>query len=141
MVVSILDRNLSFRRPALRSSRYPIILPTSAKLPLAHKRIQASSIEVEYCILNGESLLMADDTFDRVVSTWTLWSIAKVERAIEEIGRVLKLGDRLFFLEHRASNAVSVRVWPNSLTPIQKMIADSCHLNRNIQFLVAGTVY
>ena len=103
---------------------------------LAQKRIQASSIEVEYCTLNGESLPMVDETFDSVVSTWTLCSIAKVDRAIEEIRRVLKPGGRLFFLEHGASDDANVRVWQNRLTPIQKIIADGCHLNRNIKLLV-----
>ncbi len=36
---------------------------------LAQKRIAASSIEVDYRVLNGEKLPMVDDTFDTVVST------------------------------------------------------------------------
>jgi|SRR3569832_70014 len=36
---------------------------------LAQKRLQASSITVDYRVLNGENLPMADKTFDSVVST------------------------------------------------------------------------
>ncbi|MBE9040556.1 class I SAM-dependent methyltransferase [Oscillatoriales cyanobacterium LEGE 11467] len=103
---------------------------------LAQKQIQASSIEVENHILNGESLPMADNTFDSVVSTWTLCSITRVDRAIEEIHRVLKPKGRFFFLEHGTSDDANIRVWQNRLTPLQKIVADGCHLNRNIQLLV-----
>ncbi len=79
---------------------------------------------------------MANHSFDSVVSTWTLCSIAKVEQALQEIYRVLKPGGKFFFIEHGLSNKPTVQVWQNRLTPLQKMIADGCHLNRHIQALV-----
>ncbi len=103
---------------------------------LAQKRLQASSITVDYRVLNGENLPMADKTFDSVVSTWTLCSIANVEQALKEIYRVLKPGGRFFFVEHGLSNKPQIQVWQNRLTPLQKIIADGCHLNRNIRQLV-----
>lgn len=103
---------------------------------LAQKRIQASSITVDHRVLNGENLPMADNTFDSVVSTWTLCSIANVEQALKEIYRVLKPGGRFFFVEHGLSNEPNIQVWQNRLTPLQKIIADGCHLNRNIRQLV-----
>ncbi len=103
---------------------------------LAQKQIQASSITVDYRVLNGENLPMADNTFDSVVSTWTLCSIANVEQALQEIYRVLKPGGRFFFVEHGLSNEPQIQVWQNQLTPLQKVIADGCHFNRNIRQLV-----
>lgn len=103
---------------------------------LAQKRIQESSIVVDYQVLNGENLPMADNTFDSVVSTWTLCSIANVEQALKEIYRVLKPGGRFFFVEHGLSYEPKVQVWQNRLTPLQKVIADGCHLNRNIRQIV-----
>ncbi len=103
---------------------------------LAQKRIQAAGIGVEFQVLNGEKLPMADESFDSVVSTWTLCSIAQVDEAIAEIYRVLKLGGKFFFIEHGLSNEVDVQVCQNRLTPIQKVIGDGCHLNRNIKQLV-----
>lgn len=103
---------------------------------LAQKRIEASEINVENRILGGENLPMADGTFDSVVSTWTLCSIAPVEKALQEIYRVLKPGGKFFFVEHGLSDKPEVQVWQNRLTPLQKMIADGCHLNRNIQRLI-----
>ena len=103
---------------------------------IAKKRIQNSFIKVDHQVLNGESLPMADGSFDSVVSTWTLCSIAKVDRAIQEIYRVLKPGGRFYFIEHGLSNEPAIQVWQNRLTPLQKLIADGCHFNRNIQQIV-----
>ncbi|MGH2412926.1 MAG: class I SAM-dependent methyltransferase [Microcystaceae cyanobacterium] len=103
---------------------------------LAQKRIQASSITVDYHILSGENLPMAEETFDSVVSTFTLCSIPNVEQALKEIYRVLKPGGRFFFVEHGLSNEPEIQVWQNRLTPVQKVIADGCHLNRHIRQLV-----
>ena len=103
---------------------------------LAQKRIKKSSITVDHRILSGENLPMADNTFDSVVSTWTLCSIEKVEQAIAEIHRVLKPRGKFFFIEHGLSNEPNVQTWQNRLTPLQKIIADGCHLNRNIRQVV-----
>ncbi|BBD62727.1 putative methyltransferase (plasmid) [Nostoc sp. HK-01] len=103
---------------------------------LANKRISNSDITVEQLLLSSENLPMADNTFDSVISTWTLCSIANVQQAIQEIYRVLKPGGRFFFLEHGLSEKPNVQVWQHRLTPFQKVIADGCHLNRDIQKLV-----
>jgi ubiquinone/menaquinone biosynthesis C-methylase UbiE len=103
---------------------------------LAQKRIQESSIAVDNRVLNGEQLPMADNTFDSVVSTWTLCSIAKVDQAIQEIYRVLKPGGRFFFIEHGLSEDPGVQIWQHRLNPIQKVIGDGCHLDRDIQALI-----
>jgi ubiquinone/menaquinone biosynthesis C-methylase UbiE len=104
---------------------------------LAQKRIATSPISVDYQVLNGEKLPMADATFDTVVSTWTLCSIQHVELAIVEIHRVLKPGGRFLFIEHGLSNEPKIQTWQHRLTPIQKIIADGCHLDREIKSLIA----
>lgn len=103
---------------------------------LAQKRIQTSAITVDHHILTGENLPMPSDSFDSVVSTFTLCSIAHVQQALQEIYRVLKPDGRFFFLEHGLSADPAVQVWQNRLTPIQKIIADGCHFNRNIRQIV-----
>ncbi|GAB4373616.1 MAG: class I SAM-dependent methyltransferase [Elainellaceae cyanobacterium] len=103
---------------------------------LARKRVQASSLTVDHRVLNGEQLPLADHAFDTVVSTWTLCSIAKVEQALQEIYRVLKPGGKFLFIEHGLSPDPGVQAWQNRLNPIQNVIADGCHLNRNIGQLV-----
>lgn len=103
---------------------------------LAEKRILNSEITVENLVLNSEHLPMAENTFDSVVSTWTLCSISKVDQALREVHRVLKPGGKFFFIEHGLSNRPNVQIWQHRLTPIQKVIADGCHLNRNIEEIV-----
>jgi len=103
---------------------------------LAQKRIDKSSITVDHRILSGENLPMSDNSFDSVVSTWTLCSIEKVEQAVNEIHRVLKPGGKFFFIEHGLSNEPSIQTWQNRLNPIQNVIADGCNLNRNIRSIV-----
>jgi ubiquinone/menaquinone biosynthesis C-methylase UbiE len=103
---------------------------------IAQKRIRNSGMAVKNLVLNGESLPMEDNTFDSVVSTWTLCSIANVEQALQEIERVLKPGGKFFFIEHGLSDKPNVQVWQHRLTPLQKVWADGCHLDRDIQALV-----
>lgn len=103
---------------------------------LAQKRIKDSSITVEHQIISGENLPMADNSFDNVVSTFTLCSIANVEQALKEVYRVLKSGGGFHFLEHGLSREPKVQVWQNRLTPLQKIIGDGCHLNRSIRSVV-----
>lgn len=103
---------------------------------LAQKRIQASSIQVDNKVLNGENLPMPDNTFDSVISTWTLCSITNVDQALKEIHRVLKPGGKFFFIEHGLSDDPKVQVWQNRLNPLQKILGDGCHLNRNIEQII-----
>ncbi len=103
---------------------------------LAQQRIREFDKPVEQQVLNSERLPMADESFDSVVSTWTLCSIAGIEQALGEIYRVLKPGGKFFFVEHGLSQNPRVQVWQQRLTPVQKVIADGCHLDRNIERLV-----
>ena len=110
--------------------------PNPGMEKLARSRIAASQITVDYQVLNGENLPMADASFDSVVCTWTLCSIPLVDKAIAEIYRLLKPGGKFFFIEHGLSKDPQIQVWQNRLTPIQKIITDGCHLNRNLKCLV-----
>lgn len=103
---------------------------------LAQRQIDASDIEVEHTVLNGEKLPMEDASFDSVVCTWTLCSIADVNSAMREVHRVLRPGGKFFFVEHGLSDEAKVRKWQNRLTPPWKIIGDGCHLNRNIKEII-----
>jgi ubiquinone/menaquinone biosynthesis C-methylase UbiE len=104
---------------------------------IAQKRLQAAQMTADQQVLNGEHLPMPDGTFDSVVSTWTLCSIANIDQALQEIHRVLKPTGRFFFVEHGLSDDPKTQVWQHRLTPIQRVIADGCHLDRDIRALVS----
>ncbi|WP_220464019.1 class I SAM-dependent methyltransferase [Adhaeribacter radiodurans] len=105
---------------------------------LAQKNIAQSSIQVNYHTINAEQLPFPDATFDTIVSAWTLCSIVEVSKALIEIYRVLKPEGQFLFVEHGLSNEPQVQKWQHRLTPVQKVIADGCHLDRNIEALIAG---
>ncbi|MGB3573568.1 MAG: class I SAM-dependent methyltransferase [Phormidesmis sp.] len=112
--------------------------PNEGMNAIAQKRIEASPIPVKTVTLSGENLPMPDASFDSVVCTWTLCSIPQVEKALSEAYRVLKPGGRFFFIEHGLSDEPSVQTWQNRLTPVQRVVADGCHLNRQIDELVSA---
>jgi len=97
---------------------------------------QAALCLTEWSILKMSLTKLGCTPFDSVVSTFTLCSIANVEQALKEIYRVLKPGGQFFFVEHGLSNEPEIQIWQNRLTPIQKVIADGCHLNRKIRQLI-----
>jgi ubiquinone/menaquinone biosynthesis C-methylase UbiE len=126
--------NLSYYPPQIQ--KLITVDPNPGMNRRARKRIEESNIIVDNRVLSGEDLPFEDESFDSVVSTWTLCSIPNVDRAIAQIHRVLKPGGKFFFIEHGLSNEPNIQVWQNRLTPIQKLIADGCHLNRNIRQIV-----
>jgi len=102
------------------------------------RQIAKSNIDVDRQVLSGESLPMPDDSFDTVVSTWTLCSIANIEKALSEVKRVLKPGGQFIFLEHGLSPDKAVSRWQHRLNGIQKIIGDGCHLNRDMRKLISN---
>lgn len=110
--------------------------PNEGMGAIAKKRIDSSPIPVTTQALSGENLPMANDSFDSVVCTWTLCSIPNAEQALKEAYRVLKPGGKFFFIEHGLSSEAGTQRWQNRLTPIQRVVADGCHLNRKIDALV-----
>lgn len=103
---------------------------------LAKKRIETSGIEVTQNLLTAEKMPFDGNTFDTVVSTWTLCSIPNVEQALSEIYRVLKPNGQFLFLEHGLSNENNIQIWQNRLNKIQNVLGDGCHLNRHITKLI-----
>lgn len=118
-------------------SKITTIDSNSGMNKLAQFRINTSKIAVDNRVLNGENIPMADASFDSIVCTWTLCSIANIESAISEIYRLLRSGGKFLFIEHGISPDTKVKSWQNRLTPIQKIIADGCHLNRDIKKIVS----
>jgi ubiquinone/menaquinone biosynthesis C-methylase UbiE len=105
---------------------------------LAQKRIKQTRIEVDQQILSGERLPFEDRRFDCAVSTFTLCSIPDVAQALREVYRVLKSGGTFLFLEHGLSREPSVQKWQRRLNWLQVRLANGCHLDRDMNALVAA---
>ncbi|HEV3204897.1 MAG TPA: class I SAM-dependent methyltransferase [Gemmataceae bacterium] len=118
-----------------------IVDPNVGMNRLAQKRISQTTIEVDQRILSGERLPFGDNTFDSVVSTFTLCSIKDVHQALKEVYRVLQPGGRFLFLEHGISPDSKVQKWQRRLNRLQMLLAEGCWLDRNIRALVVSQPY
>ncbi|MEM6449431.1 MAG: class I SAM-dependent methyltransferase [Cyanobacteria bacterium P01_D01_bin.105] len=110
--------------------------PNQGMNSLAQKRLRESPLKITTIRCSGENLALPNASFDNVVCTWTLCSIPDADKALREAYRVLKPGGQFFFIEHGLSNEASIQTWQNRITPVQKIIADGCHLNRKMDALV-----
>jgi ubiquinone/menaquinone biosynthesis C-methylase UbiE len=119
-------------------SKITTVDPNVGMNRLAKKRIKQSGIEVDQRVLGGERLPFDDNSFDAVVSTFTLCSVEDVSRALSEVYRVLKPGGRFLFLEHGLSPEPNVQKWQRRLNWLGMRLADGCRLDRNIKELVAS---
>lgn len=63
---------------------------------LARRRIASSPIAVDWQVADAQELPFPSQSFDSVVSTWTLCSIPNVAKALGEIRRVLRAGASCF---------------------------------------------
>jgi SAM-dependent methyltransferase len=110
--------------------------PSTVARRLAEPRVAASAITVEFVGLDGQALALPDDCADAAVTTFTLCTIPDVTSALGELGRVLRPGGRLHFLEHGLSPDPKVAAWQHRLTPIQRRICGGCHFDRPIDQLI-----
>jgi ubiquinone/menaquinone biosynthesis C-methylase UbiE len=101
------------------------------------RRIDATGIEVDKQVVRCESLPFDEATFDCVVSTLTLCSIADVRQAMREVFRVLKPGGRMVFLEHGISPDRNVAKWQRRLNWLEKRLAGGCILTLDVPAILA----
>jgi ubiquinone/menaquinone biosynthesis C-methylase UbiE len=111
--------------------RITTVDPNTGARRLAQRRITESPIEVVHQTRSGEQLNLPSESFDSVVCTFTLCSIANVNAAMAEMRRLLRRGGRMFFMEHGISNDPRIQWWQSQLTPLNRIIGDGCHLNRD----------
>jgi SAM-dependent methyltransferase len=130
--------NLPHYPPEVR--RLVAVEPNPGARRRARRRLDASGVRVEFAeLLAGRDLPFDSRSFDSVVSTWTLCSIADVAHALVEVHRVLRAGGSFLFIEHGLSPDEKVARWQRRLDPIQKRLGDGCHLTRDIAGLIEAS--
>lgn len=113
--------------------------PNPQVFQLARKRIFEAPLLVQHIQASAEKLPFADASIKNIVSTWTLCSIKDLDIALAEIYRVLKPNGTFHLIEHvQYHDHAKLKLLQNLLTPVQKVIADGCHLNRNIELALLG---
>lgn len=110
--------------------------PVPRARELAEQRIAESGAVVEHVGSDARSLPLADQSVDAVLCTWNLCSIDDAHVAVAEVGRVLRPGGELHFVEHGRADAERTRRWQHRLDPVWSRIACGCHLDRDIPSIV-----
>jgi ubiquinone/menaquinone biosynthesis C-methylase UbiE len=109
--------------------------------PDAHMRAKleaklggARVTNVEVSAASADALPFADGTFDAVVCTLVLCSVADPPAALAEMRRVLRPGGRLVFIEHVAADERSGRYrWQRWVEPVWKRLMGNCHVTRRTE--------
>ncbi len=105
---------------------------------LVAARINQSGLQVDRIQLDAAgNLPFAESSFDTVVSTWTMCSIANIHGALLEMRRILKPSGKLLFCEHGRSDDARTAKWQDRLNPLQNIIGCGCHINRSISNLIS----
>ncbi len=82
----------------------------------------------------AERIEAEDASFDCVVTSLVCCSVKDLHICLTEIGRVLKPGGELVFMEHvAATRGSSRRRWQDRINPLWKRLMGNCHLNRETE--------
>jgi len=104
--------------------------PDPFMLQRARKRAQELGLDVELHQRPSEGLPFPDHSFESVVSTLVLCSVADQARALAEVKRVLKPGGSLRFIEHVRAPGLMGRL-QDLVTPVWRWFGAGCHPNRD----------
>ena len=113
--------------------------PSRVLLQMAQRRSAWVHFPVELSEGRAEDIPLDDGAVDHVVMSWTLCSVADPPRVLSEIRRVLRPGGSLLFVEHGRAPEPGVSRWQNRLTPLWRILAGGCHLNRPIAGLIGDS--
>jgi SAM-dependent methyltransferase len=91
--------------------------------------------------LDGQSLDAEDESYDAVLTTFTLCTIPDAAAALTELRRVLRPGGAVHFLEHGLSPDARVASWQRRLEPLQRRTAGGCHLTRDVSSLLTEALW
>ena len=89
------------------------------------------AIEVQVVAGSAEGIPFPDQSFDGVVSIFTLCSVNDQAKALSEIFRVLRPGGSLFFLEHTRHESGLTGWLQSTLQPVWGKAFCGCHIDRN----------
>jgi len=103
--------------------------PDPCMLRRARRRAAALKLPVEFHRAEAEALPFGDASFDGVVSTLVLCTVADPGRALAEVRRVLRPDGALRFVEHVRGDGWQA-VAQDLVTPLWRRVGAGCHPNR-----------
>ncbi|MHB1518641.1 MAG: class I SAM-dependent methyltransferase [Acidimicrobiales bacterium] len=104
------------------------------------RRVAGSERTVEVIGSAGEDIPFLEASFDAVVATLVLCSVADQRAVLREIRRVLRPGGEFVFLEHVAcaSDPDTLR-WQRRIEPLWRLVSGNCHLTRSTEVAISAT--
>lgn len=112
--------------------------PELGMLESARAKGETAAVSVALVAASAEELPFPSASFDTIVATLVLCTIPDPARALDEAVRVLKPDGRALFLEHVRSSSPALGLLMDVATPVQRVVAAGCHLNRRTQSLVTA---
>jgi ubiquinone/menaquinone biosynthesis C-methylase UbiE len=112
--------------------------PSAELLRMARPRARAAPVPITLLDASAEAIPLDTGSVDTVVTTWSLCTIPNASCALAEMRRVLRPGGALLFVEHGRAPEAGVARWQDRLDPFWSYLAGGCHLNRQMDDLVAA---
>ena len=125
----------------LNLAHYPVtveeLVLTDPVKPMAERsraRVAESDLRrgLEVIEAPAEELPFPSASFDTVVSTMVLCTVADVEAALSEIARVLAPGGRLLFIEHVHADGTRLGRWQLRLVHLWAAFGQGCRCDRDL---------
>ena len=110
--------------------------PSEHLIEMAKHVADEESMEVKFISSGAEDIPLPDNYFDCVLVTYTMCTIPEVQRANQEIRRVLKEDGKMIFCEHGEAPDQNIRKWQNRINPFWGKLAGGCNINRKIPSLI-----
>ena len=122
------------------ASRVVALEPDPSMAKRLPEKVAAARVPVEVVAGSAEAVPYPDESFDVVVSTFMLCSVADPAAVLAEARRVLRSDGKLILLEHVRGQGRTAR-WQERLTPLHRRMAGNCHLNRDTRATVAAAQF
>jgi ubiquinone/menaquinone biosynthesis C-methylase UbiE len=119
-----------------RGARVVALEPDPAMRKRLAAKLAGAPVPVELVAADAESLPFPDASFDAVVCTCVLCTVADLDRALAEARRVLKPEGRLIVLEHVRGTGRLARM-QDRVTPLWSRLIAGCHPNRDTRAAIA----
>ncbi|MET9025699.1 class I SAM-dependent methyltransferase [Nocardia sp. NPDC004168] len=113
--------------------------PEAAMRTRLARKLRRSGRRARVLDASAEQLPFEDETVDTVVSTLVLCTVDHPEPVLREIGRVLRPGGQLLFIEHVRSESPRLAQWQDRLAGPWRRFAEGCHCNRATLELIQGS--
>ena len=115
--------------------------PDPHMLKQLRAKVGEEGVGVEVVEAPAEDLPFADSSFDTAVFTLVLCTVPNPDAALAEVGRVLRPGGKLLFVEHVRSEDAGLAHWQDRLEKPWRFIGDGCHCNRDTVATIAASSF